>query len=151
MLKLAAQGHGLEDFLAQVESLEDIFEEGQNGRLVLELDQELTRDELLDLQEKIAGEGVTIFDVRQDDKVLTMDFQKNLAPLLILGLVLGGAALIPMGVFSWRFFMQDTEETMQQALKYIILPIGLILVAGMIIYLGLRRGPATISAQGVSI
>lgn len=150
MLNLVAQGYGLEDFLARVTNMESTFEEGQNGRLVIETDRCFSPEELADLRDKIEQEGVTIFDVKQNDRVLVLDFQKNLVPLLLIGLIIGGIALLPIVVFSWRFFTQGPDAVMQSVLKYVVLPAGILTIAGFMIYMGLRKSPAVITQRGVS-
>ena len=149
MLQLVAQGNGRDDFLARVDELEELIAEGQNGRLIIETDRRFSPEELEELKDQIEKEGVTIFDVVQNDQLLVVDFQKNLWPLLILG----GLLLIPIAGFGWRLMLQNPEQTFQQVLKYIVIPIGVIAIVGTVLYMSLRKPGDTAKAgiQGYGV
>lgn len=144
MLQLVAQGNGRDDFLTRVDELEELIAEGQNGRLIIETDRRFSPEELTDLRDKIEQEGVTIFDVCQNDQLLVVDFQKNLWPLLIIG----GLLLIPIAGFGWKLMLQSTETTFTQLLKYIVIPIGVLAIVGTVLYMSLRK-PGDTAKAGV--
>lgn len=151
MLNLVAQGNSLEDFLARVDDLEELIEEGQSGRLIVETDRRFSPEELEDLRNQIEQEGVTIFDVRQNDQLFIVDFQKNLWPLLIIG----GLLLIPIAGFGWRLMLQNPEQTFQQLLKYVVIPVGVIAIVGTVLYMALRKpgekAQAGVKGYGVQV
>ena len=151
MFQLAAQGYGRDDFLARVDELEELIAEGQSGRLIIETDRCFSPEELEDLRDKIEQEGVTIFDVRQDGNLLIADFQKNLWPLLIIG----GLLLIPVAGFGWRLMLQNPEQTFQQLLKYVVIPVGVIAIVGTVLYMALRKpgekAQAGVKGYGVQV
>jgi hypothetical protein len=134
-LQLVAQGKNWDDYNLLVDGLENLMEEGQNGRLLIQTDRRFSEEELEELKDDIEHQGVTIFDVYQDGNMVVADFQKNLWPLLIVGSLL----LIPVAGFGWRLMLQSPEQTFQQVLKYIVVPIGVIAIVGTVLYMSLRK------------
>lgn len=134
MATLLAQGESIEE-LAQYE---DAIPEGARVRLICELSDALTQQELDALYAEIESQGVVLLSIREalgDPPMLTIDAEKRIAPLFIIGGALLGLVTLPIFVMNWRLMFMDPRELFRK----IILPMVLIGVGGIIIIAVITR------------
>jgi hypothetical protein len=102
MLLLAEQ---LGNSVEALPELEEYYREHDKGELRLYLNQNLDEATLCDIEKGILDQGVVLTDhVVQDGGVLVIRFQKALAPLAIIAIVIGGIFAIGAALLGWQIF-----------------------------------------------
>jgi len=121
---IIAEGPSISD-LSQYEAL---FKEGEKGELRLYVERSLNQEELDCLAQEILDQGVTLTaPITQDARIVSIKFQKQIAPLLIIG---GVIVALVIGVTGWQLFKESVS----------VIPVWLWLAGGITIgYAVLRR------------
>lgn len=133
---LLAQGESIEELALY----EDVIPEGARIRLICELSKPLFQEELDALYAEIASQGVDLLSIREsvtlaDPPILTIEAEKHIAPLLIIGGALLGLMTLPIVVMNWRLMFMEPEELFRK----IILPMVLIGIGGIVIIAVITR------------
>lgn len=99
---LVAQGFGSPE---EIGLYDDYFEENDEGEVRFFLNHTLTPDELAFLQNEILASGVTLTGpITQSEGIVFIPFRKEIAPLLIIGGIVGAIALAGGGILGWEIF-----------------------------------------------
>lgn len=131
-------GEKLGSDLSSLSSYETYFGEGDIGELRVYLDRPLYQDEIDRLQTELLSQGVTLTaPITQDARILLIRFQKQIAPLLIIG---GAIAAIVAGILGWQIF-KGTQ---------VGIPVWVWIVGGLSLAYLLFREPAK-KAGGLAI
>ena len=89
--------------LAELGSYEPLLAEGQQGEVRIYLDRILVLSEIQQIEDEILAQGVVLTDhIQSADGILVIPFQKMLAPLLIVGLVVSGILAVGTAIFGWQ-------------------------------------------------
>lgn len=103
MGKLVAES--LTGNMAELDNVETQFNELDTGEVRVYVDRALTDDELQQLDTEIRKQGVTLVEsVFQDARVIHINFQKRIAPLLIIAGVIGTFLAGITGVLGWQIW-----------------------------------------------
>ena len=97
-----------EELSGNISSLPDYepyFGEGDTGELRLYLEHSLYQEEIEQLEQEILNQGVILTEsITQDARILVIKFQKAIAPLMIIAIVVGGFAVVIGGLLGWQIF-----------------------------------------------
>jgi len=133
---LIAAGTRIEE-LAQYE---DLIPEGARGELVLYLSEPVSQEVLEQICGGIATSGIVLWDdiieTMGANPKITIRFEKHIAPLLLIGLVVGGLLLLPVVIFGFRLFLMPAQVVM----RTVVLPVALMAV-GTVIIISLAKRP----------
>jgi len=92
----------LNNDLSQIEHYESSFNEGDKGEIRFYFDRNLTWDEIDQLEQEIIGQEVVLTaPVRHDARIVSIRFQKAIAPLLIIALAIAGIGASLLGWQLW--------------------------------------------------
>ena len=95
-------GEYIGDSLGTLPGYEVYYSEGSRGELRLYLNESLSNDDLLMLENNILGQGVILTSpIEQDANIVSIKFQKAIAPLLIIA---GAVTLIVGSLIGWQIF-----------------------------------------------
>ena len=102
-LELVAENLGSDiSFLGDYEVC---YQEGDTGELRLYVDQPLSYDDVSQLEYEICSQGVVLIGpIKQDARVVVISFQKAIAPLAIIAIIVGGIVAIAAGLLGWQIF-----------------------------------------------
>ena len=134
-MQLIAQGLDI----TELEQSESLLAEGEAGEVRLYLSQEPTIEQLQALQDGLLERGVILTEpIAYDARIVSIKFVKGIAPLVIVGLVVGG--LFATGI-GWQVFKATRAG----------IPLWVIGLGGAaLLYLLLRSKPAK-QAGGLAI
>ena len=134
-MQLVAQGLDIN----KLEQSESLLAEGEAGEVRLYLSQEPTIEQLQELQDGLLERGVILTEpIAYDARIVSVKFRKGIAPLVIIGLVVGG--LFATGI-GWQVFKATRAG----------IPLWVIGLGGAaLLYLLLRSKPAK-QAGGLAI
>ena len=97
-MNLIAEGGTLEE----LSSLDSLYGEGETGKVRIYMDRNLSDIELVGLETQLVEKGVTLTEpIRQDARILEINFQRTSLPLLIIAGVVG---TVIVGVIGWQVF-----------------------------------------------
>jgi len=100
-MQLIAQGLNV----AEMERAESLLTEGDAGEVRLYLSQEPTQQQLQSLQDGLLERGVILTEpIAYDARILSIRFVKGIAPLIVIGLVVGGIGTLLAGITGWQVF-----------------------------------------------
>ena len=106
-MDLVAQGSQLSS-LGQYEAL---LGEGDSGQVNVHLDRPLADYELRAIEQTLLSQGVILTrPIAQDFQILTISFQKAIAPLLLIVAALSGASIL-----GWQLFREQTANVLKYA------------------------------------
>jgi hypothetical protein len=82
---------------------ENQFNEFDSGEVRFYVEQDLSNEEIAQLESDIVGQGVVLTSpILQDANMIVIKFRKELAPLAIIALAVGGMGAI--GILGWQLF-----------------------------------------------
>jgi len=137
MSNLVAEHLG--DDLSLLPDYEVNFGEGDRGEIRLYLAEPLTQEQVDSIETELCSQGVVLTGpVVQDARVLSIKFEKRIAPLLIIG---GVVAAVVAGLLGWQIF-----KTTQMGVPWWLWAVGI----GSILYLLFRTKPVK-AATGLAI
>jgi len=99
--------------ISELEKQEPRFAEGEKGELRFYIEKSLTKEQLNQLEQDILAQGVYLTEpIKQDARIIFINFEKRIAPLIIIGgaiiAAIGGAAFLgwqlskaPLGIPWW--------------------------------------------------
>ncbi len=91
--------------LETLSQYESSLAEGARGEVRVYVSQDLEQQQLDDIENQLLTKGVVLTGhVVQDARTVIIPFQKAIAPLLIIGLIVGGLGLIGSTVLGWQIF-----------------------------------------------
>ncbi len=133
----------LREFAAELAALEEHFEEGDQGILELALDQILCQEELTTLEQAWDGQAFIITSplTQDDDGVLSIYFEVGIFFLPLIVFALGA---LPIGLLAWRLSKISAEQWLR-TLKGIAIPLGAVVIGGVIIVVGKGRWPSLVA------
>ena len=86
--------------LSELEACESLLPEGQKGEVRIYLDRNLTSSEIQQVEDRILAEGVVLTSsIQSVEGILVIPFQKAIAPLAIIVVVVG---LVAATVLGWQ-------------------------------------------------
>ena len=119
---------------ADILAAESVLNEGDKGQFVFYTDGVLTDGQVSRLTQEIISQGVILTGpITQESGIIVVPFQKALAPLLIIGLAVGGVLLLGTGLIGWQVF-----RSVQQGVPLWVWAVG----AGALLYLVFTSEPA---------
>ena len=122
--------------LKKLSLTEELFAEGDIGEIRFYLDRALSESEVATIESELRQQGVTLIGpVVQEHGILAVGFQKAIAPLLLIALVVG---TLGAGVLGWQVFKLSTGGV----------PTWVLLIAGMaVVYLMFRSKTTQVVIQ----
>ena len=102
-MKLIAENLG-ED-LSTLENYEVYYNEGDRGEARLYVSESLTEEQLQLIEGEILSQGVVLTEpIYQVARCVHINFEKRLAPLAIIAIVVGGIVVVVGGLLGWQIF-----------------------------------------------
>jgi len=129
--------------LPDLEQYEDRFNEGDYGRLDLDLKSSIAADAITWLSNKLSEAGLTKYKVAASDKILQIHFKKEIAPLAIIAWAIAAGIFIWFLIIAWKLWRLSAAASAAIAFGIPLLIVGAIL---LIVYIGgkIVAGPVTI-------
>jgi len=135
-------GENLTGNITSLPSYEKYFQEGETGELRLYLSSPISQFDIERLEQDILNQGVVLTaPITQDANILSIKFQKAIAPLVIIAIAAGAVGLVASGLVGWQIF-----KTTQAGVPLWVWGIGGV----ALLYLLLRSEPAK-QAGGLAI
>ena len=127
-------GEYLGQDLSLLPNYETYLSEGDRGEVRFYVDRQVSEEKIQELQDSLLSEGVTLTEpISQIARVLLIKFEKRLAPLAIIAIVVGGIIAAGAGLLGWQIW-----KTTQMGI-----PIWVWVVAGgALLYLIFTSKPA---------
>ena len=102
-LELVAENLGSDiSFLGDYEVC---YQEHDTGELRLYVDQPLSYDDINQMEYEICSQGIVLTEpIKQDARVVVISFQKAIAPLAIIAIIVGGIVAIAASLLGWQIF-----------------------------------------------
>ena len=102
-------GERLSNNLAELPEYEDLFAEGSRGELRLYVNQPLSEYQLGQMENELLNQGVTLTEpISQIARVVSIKFEKRLAPLAIIAIVVGAIVAIGAALLGWQIWKTTT-------------------------------------------
>lgn len=102
-MELVAEGTDLNT----LGSYESLFGERDKGEVRFYLNESVSQEELQYIQDELLNQGVTLTKpVAQEARILAINFEKRIAPLVIIVAVVG---VVIAGILGWQLF-EAVEE-----------------------------------------
>ena len=93
--------------LIGIDRSEDHFPEYGRGKVVIYMSNDLTHDDIMNIETGIRNEGVYLTaPIVQEGRALHIQFEKRIAPLLIIGGVVAALVVAGTAFFGWQVFQQ---------------------------------------------
>jgi len=133
----------LREFAAELAALEEQFDEGDHGLLELTLSDLLSKQELATLEQAWDGQAfiITAPLTQDDDGVLSIQFEVG---VFFLPLIIFGLGALPIGLLAWKL-SKITAEQWLRTIKGIVIPLGAVVIGGVIMMVGKGRWPSLVA------
>jgi len=133
----------LRELAAELAALEVHFEEGEHGLLELTLDEIISDAELVTLEQAWDGQAFIITSpiTQDDDGTISIHFEVGIFFLPLIVFALGA---LPVGLLAWKL-SKITAEQWLRTLKGIVIPLGAVVIGGVIIMAGKGRWPSLVA------
>jgi len=124
-------GEYLGQDLSSLPNYEVYYGEGDRGEVRFYVDRMLSEEKIQELQDRILNEGVVLTEpIQQNSRIISIKFEKRLAPLAIIAIVVGGIVAIGAGLLGWQIW-----KTTQMGVPLWVWLVG----GGALLYLLLRK------------
>ena len=124
-------GEYLGQDLSSLPDYEVYYGEGDRGEVRFYVDRMLSEEKIQELQDRILNEGVVLTEpIQQNSRIISIKFEKRLAPLAIIAIVVGGIVAIGAGLLGWQIW-----KTTQMGVPLWVWLVG----GGALLYLLLRK------------
>ena len=98
-------GEHLGQDLSSLPNYETYYAEGDRGEVRFYVERQLSEETIQELQDRILNEGVVLTEpIEQIARIISIKFEKRLAPLAIIAIVVGGIVVVVGGLLGWQIF-----------------------------------------------
>jgi len=124
-------GEYLGQDLSSLPDYEAHYAEGDRGEVRFYVDRMLPEEKIQELQDRILNEGVVLTEpIEQNSRIISIKFEKRLAPLAIIAIAVGVVVVAVGAVIGWQIF-----KTIQWGVPVWVWLVG----GGALLYLLLRK------------
>ena len=98
-------GEYLGQDLSSLPDYEAHYAEGDRGEVRFYVDRMLPEEKIQELQDRILNEGVVLTEpIEQNSRIISIKFEKRLAPLAIIAIAVGVVVVAVGAVIGWQIF-----------------------------------------------
>ena len=124
-------GEYLGQDLSSLPDYEAHYAEGDRGEVRMYVDRMLPEEKIQELQDSLLNEGVVLTEpIEQNSRIISIKFEKRLAPLAIIAIAVGVVVVAVGAVIGWQIF-----KTIQWGVPVWVWLVG----GGALLYLLLRK------------
>ena len=124
-------GEHLGQDLSSLPNYETYYAEGDRGEVRFYVERQLPMERIQELQDRILNEGVVLTEpIEQASRVISIKFEKRLAPLVIIAIAVGIVVVAVSAVLGWQIF-----KSIQWGVPVWVWLVG----GGALLYLLLRK------------